>query len=115
MGPLADLKFGPDIEHFPKTLKWIDNFEGNKAKLITNKSEDDLVYKEEVPAVEVHKNKSAVKSSMKPYQLNMAVVTGVEKLHSAKSSHRHVLSEGDARTLTMNTSKNNQNMNLEVI
>lgn len=48
MGPLADLKFGPDIEHFPRAVKWVDNNENDKAKLVTNKSEEDLVYKDDV-------------------------------------------------------------------
>ena len=86
MGPLADLKFGPDIEHQPRAVKWVDNNENDKTKLVTNKSEDDLVYKENVDVVNVHRDKSQGKSNIKPYNLNMVEVTGVPKLNSCKSS-----------------------------
>lgn len=88
MGPLADLKFGPDIEHYPRSIKWLDNMENDKTKLITNKSDDDLVYKEAVEEVKVHREKKNTKSNIKPYKLDMAEVTGVERLNSCRSSHR---------------------------
>lgn len=38
------------------TVKWLDNGDNDKSKLITNKSEDDLIYKEEVTKIERHRN-----------------------------------------------------------
>lgn len=56
MGPLADLRIGLDTVEEQKTaIKWLDNNEGDKAKLVTNKSEDDLIYKEEVGPIDNHR------------------------------------------------------------
>lgn len=48
MGPLAEFTkeqfANPEIVN--QTIKWLDNNENNKEKLVTNKSEEDLVYKE---------------------------------------------------------------------
>lgn len=33
----------------------MDNFENDKQKLVTNKSEDDLIYKEEPGVIDIHK------------------------------------------------------------
>jgi hypothetical protein len=51
----------------------------DKTKLVSNKSEDDLIYKEEatLPLIETHKNKKPNKSTIKPFHLNMAEVTGI--------------------------------------
>ena len=50
MGPLADLRIGPNPDgSIPEqivAIKWLDNLENDKIKLVTNKSEDDLIYKE---------------------------------------------------------------------
>lgn len=50
MGPLADLRIGPnpDGSEYQQiaAIKWLDNLENDKIKLVTNKSEDDLIYKE---------------------------------------------------------------------
>ena len=67
MGPLADLKIHPDNEKLQNAIRWIDNMENDKTKLVTNKSEDDLIYKEEVGQVERHKVGKNVKPSIKPF------------------------------------------------
>lgn len=41
--------------------------ENDKTRLVTNKSEDDLIYKEEVGLVERHRIVSNVKPSIKPF------------------------------------------------
>lgn len=56
MGPLADLRVFnnegiEDTEPQVAAIKWLDGHENDKIKLITNKSEDDLIYKEEVGAI----------------------------------------------------------------
>lgn len=99
MGPLAELKFGPDMEHEQRAIRWIDNNENDKSKLVTNKSEEDLVYKEEVQKIDVHRTDVKPKSTIKPFALDMAFVTGVSSIHSARSSHRHTYSEADAKRL----------------
>ena len=56
MGPLADLRFEPDLaDGVQKAIRWVDNGEGDKSKLVTNKSEEDLVYKEEVSKIDHHR------------------------------------------------------------
>lgn len=47
---------------------------------MTNKSEDDLVYKEEVPKINLHREQKFVKSSMKPFDLKLDEVTGVNNI-----------------------------------
>ena len=51
---------------------------------MTNKSEDDLIYKEEVQKVENHRVKNKAKPIMKPFKLDMAVVTGIPGLTSSR-------------------------------
>jgi hypothetical protein len=52
MGPLADLRYEPeDPENNNRQITWVDNNGTDKTKLVTNKSEEDLVYKEEVDKV----------------------------------------------------------------
>ena len=51
---------------------------------MTNKSEDDLIYKEEVHKVENHRVKNKAKPIMKPFKLDMALVTGIPGLTSAR-------------------------------
>jgi hypothetical protein len=47
--------------------------------LVTNKSEDDLIYKEKPDAVENHKEvERKPKKIIKKYELNLSEVTGVE-------------------------------------
>lgn len=78
MGPLADLRFQPEQqENEQHKIKWIDNNENDKKKLVTNKSEEDLVYKEEVQKIDLHRSKSSNKSTIKPFKLNLSDVTGV--------------------------------------
>lgn len=103
MGPLADLRVNPESDDGPAStaVRWLDENKNDKNKLVTNKSEDDLIYKELVNKVEVHKNQPSAKPIMKPFKLNLAEVTGVHNLTSARqllggSSHRHTLSESDA-------------------
>ena len=36
-------------------LKWVDNNGDDKTKLVTNKSEEDLIFKEEVAKIEIHR------------------------------------------------------------
>ncbi len=85
-------------------IRWLDKNENDKIKLVTNKSEDDLIYKEEVGKVDNHRNIKDTKSIMKPFKLNFAEVTGIHHLTSARQllsggfSHRHTLSESDANS-----------------
>lgn len=60
-----------------QAIRWLDNNEGDKAKLVTNQSQDDLIYKENPGQVEVHKKDVGTKKIIKQYQLNMSDVTGV--------------------------------------
>jgi hypothetical protein len=55
----------------------LDNKENDKIRLVTNKSEDDLIYKEQVDKVDNHRVRSKSKSIMKPFKLNLADVTGI--------------------------------------
>mmetsp|Transcript_32504 Transcript_32504/g.31750 ORF Transcript_32504/g.31750 Transcript_32504/m.31750 type:complete len:91 (-) Transcript_32504:2065-2337(-) len=78
MGPLADLKFDlDDNDGEQKVVKWVDNGEMDKTKLVTNKSEEDLLCKEEVEAIITHRSSSQVKATLKPFLLNLEEVTGV--------------------------------------
>jgi hypothetical protein len=111
MGPLADLRIlsgEANTQDDPPSqgIRWLDNHENDKVRLVTNKSEDDLIYKEEVSKIDNHRVKFA-KSIMKPFQLNMSEVTGIQGLTSSRqltgagviasqSSHRHTFSEADA-------------------
>ena len=90
MGPLADLRFGPDIDSQQTAVRWVDNFENDKQKLVTNRSEDDLVYKEEPGTIDIHKQANNFKPCIKPFKLNMDEVTGVENftMSSSRNSHR---------------------------
>ena len=54
--------------------------------MVTNKSEDDLVYKEEVGVVENHKGSKLPKRTIKPFELNMEDVTGVPNINPPASS-----------------------------
>ena len=79
MGPLSDLRYTPGQTAeglVPSTIKWLDNGQNHKTKLVTNNSEDDLVYKEEVAAIGTHRQSSNTKSIIKPFNLVMANVTG---------------------------------------
>ena len=69
MGPLVDLRLSPSInlENQVKTIKWVDGEVEDKAKLVTNKSEDDLLYKEEVDKINLHREKNVNKASIKPF------------------------------------------------
>lgn len=105
MGPLSDLRIGNDGVDIQKTaIRWLDNNEGNKAMLQTNKSDDDLIYKEEVDPINNHRDLSKqYKRIIKPFQQTLAGVTGVHNIKSLKSlinlnqqSHRHTFSEADA-------------------
>lgn len=60
-----------------QAIRWLDNNEGDKAKLVTNQSQDDLIFKENPGQVEVHKKDNGTKRIIKQYQLNMSDVTGV--------------------------------------
>ena len=63
-----------------KAIKWVDNWENDKAKLVTNKSEDDLIYKEDIPKIEIHRIKSLNKPTLKPFILDLAGITGVHNI-----------------------------------
>ncbi len=81
MGPLADLRFDPNDNEKSRAIKWLDNDEADKTKLVTNKSEEDLIYKEEVDLVDVHRRKAkGPKSTIKPFDLNLAEITGVSNI-----------------------------------
>ena len=67
-----------------RAIKWIDNEENDKNKLRTNNSEDDLVCKEEVGLVETHKQNIKVKPSIKPFKLDLTMVTGVTEIINTK-------------------------------
>lgn len=57
MGPLADLRIlERGNEKLNTAIKWIDNNENDKIKLVTNKSDDDLIYKEEVGKIDNHRD-----------------------------------------------------------
>jgi hypothetical protein len=48
---------------------------------VTNKSEDDLIYKEEVGKIETHKDtERRVKRTIKPFQQTLSDVTGVQNI-----------------------------------
>ena len=49
----------------------------DKTKLETNKSEEDLLCKEVVEAINTHRTLSKVKATIKPFILNLEEVTGV--------------------------------------
>ena len=60
MGPLADLRYSPENnDEALAAIKWVDNGENDKTKLVTNKSEEDLVYKEEVSKINAHRSVSS--------------------------------------------------------
>ena len=82
MGPLADFRAGPSSEsQQQRGIRWSDDNEDDKARLVTNKSEHDLIYKEEVGQIEVHRDKSrVVKRIIKPFRQTLAEVTGVENI-----------------------------------
>lgn len=87
MGPLADLRM--NIEGDPPqitAIRWLDANENDKAKLQTNKSEFDLIYKEEVFPITNHKEKQAVKATIKPFVLNMEENTGVPNIFQGGAS-----------------------------
>jgi hypothetical protein len=88
MGPLADLRNNGEID-VPQiqAIKWLDGEENDKAKLVTNKSEFDLIYKEEVGLITVHREKaSGVKATIKPFVLNMEENTGVPNIMGLDNS-----------------------------
>jgi hypothetical protein len=58
----------------------MDNNEDDKSKLVTNKSVEDLIFKEEVGMIEIHRTKNASKSTIKKFELNMEEVTGVPNI-----------------------------------
>lgn len=47
MGPLADLK-NHNNDNQKQFIRWLDNCENDKLKLVTNKSDDDLINKDEI-------------------------------------------------------------------
>jgi hypothetical protein len=73
-----------DADEQLQAIRWLDNQENDKVKLVTNKSEDDLIYKEEVPKVDNHRVKGKAKSIMKPFKLNLAEVTGIPNITSSR-------------------------------
>ncbi len=92
MGPLADLRIHENTDQQQsRTVKWTDNEENDKERLRTNKSEDDLVCKDEIHQIDCHrKNNLARKKSIKPFTLNMTEVTGVQEIDGVgKSSHKN--------------------------
>lgn len=85
MGPLADLRVfhengTEDTSPQIAAIKWLDNNQNDKVKLITNKSEDDLIYKENPGVVDNHKapTKKPSKRTIKKFQINLSDVTGVQ-------------------------------------
>jgi acetaldehyde dehydrogenase (acetylating) len=87
MGPLADLRMsGENDPPYRQAIKWLDGEENDKAKLVTNKSEFDLIYKDEVAPITVHRSKSSVKATIKPFVLNMEENTGVPNIMGIESS-----------------------------
>lgn len=81
MGPLADLRFDPEhADGIQRAIRWTDNMEGDKSRLVTNKSEEDLVYKEEVSKIDIHRTDKKPKATIKPFKLNLAESTGVPNI-----------------------------------
>jgi len=86
MGPLADLKMGQENDSEKKqAIRWLDNNENDKGKLVTNKSDDDLIYKEQVELVKTHKRSASTKATIKPFSLSIAKVTGVHHMGSGRA------------------------------
>ena len=52
MGPLAEFKGIDQAEEASQKIRWLD--EGDTKKLVTNKSDDDLINKDTVGPVDVH-------------------------------------------------------------
>jgi len=97
MGPLADFRASQGADG-PRAIRWIDDDQDDKARLVTNKSEHDLIYKDQVSRIETHRGPSRlVKRIIKPFQQTLAEVTGVENIEAPQASHRHAFSEADAK------------------
>lgn len=83
MGPLADLRVfhengTEDTSPQIAAIKWLDNNQNDKMKLVTNKSEDDLIYKEDPGVIDAHKEVTKKpKRAIKLFELNLSDVTGV--------------------------------------
>lgn len=102
MGPLADFRGHLGGLERQGKLRWIDNGEGDKQKLRTNNSEDDLIikiYEAEQPGngvltkQENHRltRKMPTKATIKAFKQSLSEVTGVANfysLESAQESHK---------------------------
>lgn len=71
-------------ENRQTAIKWIDDGKGDKEKLKTNKSQEDLIIKAEDPSklqrIVCHKKteKNTRKSSIKPFKIDNNKLTGLE-------------------------------------
>ena len=82
MGPLAPQEEPNGGESKKTALKWLDNMDGDKLdkeKLVTNKEDDDLIYKEadKIEKVKIHHKEKQLKPAIKKYQMDTNKVTGI--------------------------------------